>query len=295
LEFERICFQIESAHWFYDDFYREWNPQLPDFTLRDFAKQMFQHCPLLQPHAHLSQNIWTQFTNFKFKVPVCGAIILDESLEKCLLVKGWTSKSTWSFPKGKINKGESELHCAIREVFEETGFDITEYTEESHYIALSMKERSIRLYIAPLVPENTHFKPRTRKEISKIEWVSIVDLPKFKDHSFRNGNNYFMVIPFLGELRTWISEHREQLREKRENPKLQILMKVAPPIEILKAKNGDNEVMIPKAILQNNESNEQIMEEQKRVDWTSDCDIDNSFLSFRFNQQPIMQCFTEND
>lgn len=35
--FERICFQIEQAHWFYEDFFREQNPSLPRLSLRDFA------------------------------------------------------------------------------------------------------------------------------------------------------------------------------------------------------------------------------------------------------------------
>lgn len=32
------------------------------------------------------------------------------------MVKGWNSKSSWGFPKGKINKDEKESECAIREV-----------------------------------------------------------------------------------------------------------------------------------------------------------------------------------
>jgi 8-oxo-dGTP diphosphatase len=29
----------------------------------------------------------------------------------------------WSFPKGKVEIGESEISCAFREVLEETGFE----------------------------------------------------------------------------------------------------------------------------------------------------------------------------
>ena len=29
----------------------------------------------------------------------------------------------WSFPKGKVEQGETEINCAFREVFEETGFE----------------------------------------------------------------------------------------------------------------------------------------------------------------------------
>ena len=37
---------------------------------------------------------------------------------------------SWSFPRGKINKGESELDCAIRETFEETGVKAIEIIKD---------------------------------------------------------------------------------------------------------------------------------------------------------------------
>jgi hypothetical protein len=37
-------------------------------------------------------------------------------MDKVLLVKGWSNKSSWGFPKGKINKDEKEIDCAAREV-----------------------------------------------------------------------------------------------------------------------------------------------------------------------------------
>lgn len=44
-----------------------------------------------------------------------GAIILDPSMEKCLLVRGWRSVDGWGFPTGKINKDEADDACAVRE------------------------------------------------------------------------------------------------------------------------------------------------------------------------------------
>jgi mRNA-decapping enzyme subunit 2 len=35
-------------------------------------------------------------------VPVFGAILLNPSLDKCLMVKGWKSGASWGFPKGKV-------------------------------------------------------------------------------------------------------------------------------------------------------------------------------------------------
>lgn len=53
---------------------------------------------------------------YRFRIPVCGAIILNANLDKCVLVKGWSSKSGWGFPKGKINQDEEYDCCAVREV-----------------------------------------------------------------------------------------------------------------------------------------------------------------------------------
>ncbi len=65
---------------------------------------------------HSIDEIFASFTHYKTRVPVCGAILLNTALDKCLLVKGWHSRSSWGFPKGKINKDEPELECAKREV-----------------------------------------------------------------------------------------------------------------------------------------------------------------------------------
>lgn len=48
---------------------------------------------------------------------------------------------------------------------EETGYDITPLITDA-YIEITMREQSIRLYIIVGVPEDTQFKPQTRKEIS---------------------------------------------------------------------------------------------------------------------------------
>jgi mRNA-decapping enzyme subunit 2 len=41
-----------------------------------------------------------------------------------LLVQGYLAKSGWCFPKGKVNEDEAPHDCAVREVMEETGFEI---------------------------------------------------------------------------------------------------------------------------------------------------------------------------
>ena len=169
---ERICFQVEEAQWFYEDFIRPLDPTLPSMNLKKFCLLIFQHCPLLSEFSsyHHTQ-AYSEFLAYKTRVPVRGAIMLNDAMDHAVLVKGWKKGAKWSFPRGKINKDEKDLDCAIREVYEETGFDIKEaglVRDESDmkYIEVSMREQHMRLYVFRGVPMDTYFEPRTRKEIS---------------------------------------------------------------------------------------------------------------------------------
>ncbi|KAI8822425.1 uncharacterized protein EV422DRAFT_523949 [Fimicolochytrium jonesii] len=209
---ERICFQIEQAHWFYEDFVREENPRLPSFSLKNFCAQFFRHCPLLHRWAHDHETAFQNFMQYKVRVPVCGAIILNEKMDKVLLVKGWKASSGWGFPKGKINKDEPEAPCAAREVFEETGFDITPYQRVNEYVERTIKGQRIRLYILTGISEATVFVPQTRKEIGDIRWHRLNDLPGWNKVPItdENGprNKFYMVTAFVSGLRQWMAKYR---------------------------------------------------------------------------------------
>ncbi|KAF9571097.1 mRNA-decapping enzyme subunit 2 [Mortierella alpina] len=230
---ERICFQIEQAHWFYEDFVREQNPSLPSFNLKNFSAKFFQHCPLLHEWSNEHETAFANFMEYKIRVPVCGAIILNEAMDKCILVKGWTARSGWGFPKGKINKDEPDADCAVREVWEETGFDATDMIKDEDYVEQTIKDQRIRLYIIKGVSENTVFEPQTRKEISKIEWHYIAELPTSKPkpvekgtHSgkesgtergngAKNPSRYYMVTPFVHKLKNWITVQKRNTKRSR--------------------------------------------------------------------------------
>ena len=235
----RLCFQVEEAQWFYEDFVRpavaaSGAPPLPSLSLRQFCLLLFQHCPLFNGFTgeqHLKA--YEEFLAYKVRVPVRGAIMMDESMEKVVLVRGWKKGANWSFPRGKINKDEKDLDCALREVWEETGFDIRaaglvpENEDEVKFIDVTMREQHIRLFVFRGVSEDTHFETQTRKEISKIQWYHIKDLPGFKKHKSgqppsgdaANANKFYMVAPFLGHLKKWINQQRREdvARAKRES------------------------------------------------------------------------------
>jgi mRNA-decapping enzyme subunit 2 len=190
--------------------------------LRQFCLQLFQHCPLLSgftSEQHLAA--YEEFLAYKVRVPVRGAILLDESMERVVLVKGWKKGASWSFPRGKINKDEKDLDCTIREVWEETGFDIRaaglvpENERDVKYIDITMREQHMRMFVFRDVPLDTYFEPKTRKEISKISWYNLRDLPGFVRRNWNVGDNgytikFYMVAPFMSHIKKWIGQQRRR-------------------------------------------------------------------------------------
>ena len=229
---ERICFQVEEAQWFYEDFIRPLDPGLPSLNLRDFCLLIFQHCPIFSAYsAYHHAQAFQEFLAYKTRVPVRGAIMLNQNMDEVVLVKGWKKGANWSFPRGKINKDEPDLACAIREVYEETGYDIkaaglVEDEKASKYIEMNLREQHMRLYVFRGVPMDTYFEPRTRKEISKINWWRLADLPTLKKKKNQqegrgedlavNANKFYMVAPFLPQLKKWISMQRKLDKARRE-------------------------------------------------------------------------------
>jgi mRNA-decapping enzyme subunit 2 len=219
----RLCFQVEEAQWFYEDFVRPANPQLPSLNLRQFCLTLFRHTPLLSGFSEAQHAAaYEEFLAYKVRVPVRGAILMDESMEKVLLVRGWKKGASWSFPRGKINRDEKDLDCAIREVYEETGYDlraaglVTYNAQDGDVksIDITMREQHMRLFVFRGVPLDTHFEPRTRREIGGIEWYNVKDLPGFKRNKGQPGHGmndamstkFYMVAPFLGHLKKWIGQ-----------------------------------------------------------------------------------------
>ncbi|KAL8662634.1 MAG: hypothetical protein Q9202_004592 [Teloschistes flavicans] len=223
---ERICFQVEEAQWYYEDFIRPLDPELPSLNLRNFCLRIFQHCPLLSeysPHNHAAA--FEQFLAYKTRVPVRGAILLNEEMDEVILVKGWKKGSNWSFPRGKINQDETDLDCAVREVYEETGYHVAaaglvEDADKMKHFDIAIQHQHLRLYVFRGVPMDTPFEARTRKEISRIDWWKLSDLPTLKKRKQQQeghgedlattANKFYMVAPFLVPLKKWISQQKKR-------------------------------------------------------------------------------------
>ncbi|KAF3157853.1 mRNA-decapping enzyme subunit 2 [Orbilia oligospora] len=235
---ERVCFQIEEAHWYYEDFVREQRPEFPALSLPVFLGKIFAHNPMLSKWG-MHQDAYREFMEYKHRVPVRGGILINKKMDKVILVKGWKAGASWAFPRGKINKDEADHICAVREVLEETGFDSSELVDPSAFLVDSSEDnadRHLQLYLIKDVPEDFNFHPLARKEISEVAWFPITELqaqssaqrrrrelaknnPKSgAEDSERGSTNklrVYKVYSFLPGLSRWIKDQKRQARQTR--------------------------------------------------------------------------------
>jgi mRNA-decapping enzyme subunit 2 len=131
---------------------------------------------------------------------------MDTSCSKLLLCRTWDGKS-WTLPSGKKNQNEDGIKAAVRETYEETGFDVAgehgdsvgmargwnELSEEDSISFMEGKKRRT-VYICKGVPLDFPFEPVARKEVSEIQFFDVNDLPK----------KTFNVLPYMKGLRRWM-------------------------------------------------------------------------------------------
>ncbi len=107
--------------------------------------------------AELAERIFTKEENEKHRIePLihksCGAIVYRRSpdgLEFLLLNELHSDK--WGFPKGHMERGESERETARREVLEEAGFSPEferDFREEIHYRISAAGEKSVVYFLS---------------------------------------------------------------------------------------------------------------------------------------------------
>ena len=100
----------------------------------------------------------------------CGAVVINEKKE-ILLVK--TVKGYYGFPKGHMEKGETKLETAIREVKEETNIDIEIVDSKEFLLSYEMDNGVFKDVVLFLAKPVTKEVKRQEKEISDIKWVYI--------------------------------------------------------------------------------------------------------------------------
>lgn len=96
----------------------------------------------------------------------CGCIVIDEG--KVLLIK--QTKGHWGLPKGHVEENETEEETALREVKEETNYDVEiigDHRFVERYITDTKIDKEVVYFIAKKVGGNAE---KQEAEVTDIKW-----------------------------------------------------------------------------------------------------------------------------
>lgn len=98
----------------------------------------------------------------------CGCLVIDEG--KVLLIK--QTKGHWGLPKGHVEENETEKETALREVKEETNYDVEivgDYRFVERYITDTGIDKEVVYFIAKKVGGDAE---KQEAEVTDIKWCS---------------------------------------------------------------------------------------------------------------------------
>lgn len=112
-----------------------------------------------------------------FKAEIHSAVgIVFDSKNNLLLGKAITDderNGKWVFPGGGVDKGESPLQAAIREVYEECGVSSTPVHLP---MLIHPSKPSVSFFILRCTDDNIDLTPN--EEFSEMKWFNLSKLPK---------------------------------------------------------------------------------------------------------------------
>lgn len=125
----------------------------------------------------------------KNTIKKAGAIIINRELKSVALVFRPT-KNDWTFPKGHIERGESEMDAMTREVLEETGMqvEIKSVLPDMEYLGGDNKSISVRMFLTLFIQNN----PGKKIGEEWVKWIPINEV--VKKLSYQNLQEYFTSV-----------------------------------------------------------------------------------------------------
>jgi len=108
-------------------------------------------------------------------VRAAGGIVVRDG---CLLLVHRPKYDDWSFPKGKLEDGETWKDGALREVEEETGLrcSLGEEVGRTHY-GVAQGPKEVRYYRMACDGE-----PRAQNEVDEVRWAGVDDARELLTH-----------------------------------------------------------------------------------------------------------------
>lgn len=211
--------QIEKAHWHYLDYVQSLrteenekdgsinNALLLSFVIRMGRQHAWLRNILSIDNEKDLEKQRREYKRWQWNVPVYGCILLDETMEHVLLVRGTHERSYWTFPRGKLDPTKEQsnddktngVSCAVREVWEEIGFNVSDRIDKNKAITVSFKGQEVTLYIIDGInKEKTRFFIHS-KEIGEYVWFSVQTL--CMESLLLDPIQYRFVLPFAEHIR----------------------------------------------------------------------------------------------
>lgn len=154
-----------------DDRLPDW-PELKKMILNSPKKKLKVYCS--QP-----KKCWNNLKK-RFRIMHAAGGLVINSNNEVLMIK---RLGMWDLPKGKIEKGEDIVDCAIREVEEECavfGLGITGKITTTFHVMRRNKNKYLKESHWYMM-RTTHTKPgipQTEEGIEKVRWVAMQDVEK---------------------------------------------------------------------------------------------------------------------
>jgi 8-oxo-dGTP pyrophosphatase MutT (NUDIX family) len=92
-----------------------------------------------------------------------------------LLVRNWGGKQQWGLPGGGVEKNETSVAAAKRELFEEIGIDLA--IEKFTHVATIQYQYEAIIYTTDIINDSLPAQPYNQWEIIDSRWFSLQELP----------------------------------------------------------------------------------------------------------------------
>jgi len=144
-----------------------------------------------------------------------GAAIVDETLEKCLMLQSgmhsW--QGVWSHPCGTPHENEDEVACTVRLVLQEIGLDISSHIDLRQYIEATLTDNEadvhVKLFVVTGISHDTA-SSNLGKDAPKVAWIPMRVLPgwssaqKLTRTESVAGNKFDNIARLMAQLKKWV-------------------------------------------------------------------------------------------
>ena len=125
---------------------------------------------------------------YKYPRPAVTAdcvVMTKDAVPQVLLIERGADpyKGCWAFPGGFMNMDETTEQCAIRELEEETGIEVTDIKQIGAYSKVDRDPRGRTITVAYLALVSSPIPVTGQDDAAKAQWFPIDNLPSLAfDH-----------------------------------------------------------------------------------------------------------------